>query len=168
MIAKNLIYQKSAKGSEAIATRQHGLSPKLRSVLILIDGKRDLQELIRISGMLGDTELLVGQLLDQGCIEAVGKTTQSAGPVSAPAPMSSGAAAPSSAVSLIEARRYAVRRLIDIVGPNADELCMRIESARSVSDFIAAVARAEAMVREFRGANAASAFAAEIRAHQPS
>ena len=40
MIQKNVVYHKSAKGAEAIATRQHGLSPKLRSMLILIDGKR--------------------------------------------------------------------------------------------------------------------------------
>lgn len=180
MIAKNLVYQKSAKGSEAIATRRHGLSPKLRSLLILIDGKRDYQELARISNTLGDTEQLLGQLLDEGCIEPVPKAARAAAalapkvavPVpihasasaSAPAP----AAAPASSVSLADARRHAVRRLIDIVGPNADEICMRIESARSVADFLAAVAQAEAMVRQFRGVNSAAEFAADMKAHQPS
>lgn len=174
MIAKNLVYQKSAKGSEAIATRQHGLSPKLRSLLILIDGKRDYPELARISNTLGDTEQLLGQLLDAGCIEPVPKAARAAAAlapkVAAPVPIhgSASAAAPATSISLADARRHAVRRLIDIVGPNADEICMRIESARSVADFLAAVAQAEAMVRLFRGANSAAEFAAEMKSHQPS
>lgn len=176
MIAKNLVYQKSAKGSEAIATRRHGLSPKLRSLLILIDGKRDYQELARISNTLGDTEQLLGQLLDEGCIEPVPKAARAAAalapkvavPVPIHAPASAPAAAPASSISLADARRHAVRRLIDIVGPNADEICMRIESARSVADFLAAVAQAEAMVRQFRGVNSAAEFAADMKAHQPS
>ena len=175
MIAKNLVYQKSAKGSEAIATRRHGLSPKLRSLLILIDGKRDYQELARISNTLGDTEQLLGQLLDEGCIEPVPKAARAAAglvpKVAVPVPIhasSAPAAAPASSISLADARRHAVRRLIDIVGPNADEICMRIESARSVADFLAAVAQAEAMVRQFRGVNSAAEFAADMKAHQPS
>lgn len=176
MIAKNLVYQKSAKGSEAIATRRHGLSPKLRSLLILIDGKRDYQELARISNTLGDTEQLLGQLLEEGCIEPVPKAARAAAAlapkVAVPVPIHASAsapvAAPASSISLADARRHAVRRLIDIVGPNADEICMRIESARSVADFLAAVAQAEAMVRQFRGVNSAAGFAADMKAHQPS
>lgn len=160
MTKKTLVYHKSAKGSEAIATRQHGLSPKLRSMLILIDGKRGFDELAKLSQ--GDTEQLLKQLLDQGFIEQVGTA---AGPVgAAPAPAST--ATP--AMTLQQAQRYASRRLTDVLGPNAEDLCLRIEGARNVHDFQVTVARAEAMVKQFRGATVAAEFTGEIQAHMPS
>lgn len=166
MIQKNLVYHKSAKGTEAIATRQHGLGPKLRSMLILIDGKRSFEELVRLSSMLGDTEELLGQLLDQGFIEPNAEAPSRAAtqPATAPPAPIAAAAAP---ISLPEAQRFVSRRLTDLLGPNADELCLKIESARTVKDFQSAVARAEGILRQYKSANAAAEFAAEVQAHMP-
>ena len=165
VIQKNLIYHKSAKGAEAIATRQHGLSPKLRSMLIMIDGKRSFEELVQVSQMLGNTEELLGQLLDQGFIEP--------GANAAPAP-SHAASAPAAlapaagpALTLAEAQRYVSHRLTDLLGPNADELCLRIEGAKNLHDFQVAVARAEGMLRQFKSADVAAAFSAEVHSHMP-
>lgn len=171
MIQKNLVYHKSAKGTEAIATRQHGLGPKLRSMLILIDGKRGFDELVRLSQMLGNTEDLLGQLLDQGFIEPVAGPAPAHAPAaaaahaataSAPAPLA--AAAP---ISLIDAQRFVSRRLTDLLGPNAEDLCLKIEAARTVKDFQSAVARAEGILRQYKSAHAAAEFAAEVQAHMP-
>lgn len=165
MIQKNLVYHKSVKGTEAIATRQHGLAPKLRSILILIDGKRSFEDLAKLSQMLGDTEQLLGQLLDQGFIEP-GAAAAPAAPVSsAPAPLA--AAKGHHAVSLTEAQRFAVRRLTDIMGPNAEELCLRIEAARNVHDLQVAIARAEGTLRQFVNSHTAAEFMADIQAHMP-
>lgn len=167
MIQKNLVYRKSAKGTEAIATRQHGLGPKLRSLLILVDGKRGFEELVRLSQILGDTEELLGQLLDQGFIEPVAGTTAAAAPVaapaSAPAPLT---AAP--AIKLIDAQRFVSRRLTDLLGPNAEDLCLRIEAARNLKEFQAAVGRAEGILRQYKSAHTAAEFAADVQAHMPS
>lgn len=164
MIQKNVVYHKSAKGTEAIATRQHGLGPKLRSMLILIDGKRSFEELVRLSAMLGDTEELLGQLLDQGFIEPVAAPARAAAPPVtaplAPAP----AAAP---ITLTEAQRFVSRRLTDLLGPNAEELCLKIEAARTVKDFQSAVARAEGILRQYKSAHTAAEFAADVQAHMP-
>jgi len=158
---KTLVYHKSAKASEAIATRQHGLGPKLRSMLILIDGKRGFDELAKLSQ--GDAEQPLKQLLDQGFIEQVGNAADgSVGTAPAPAPPAT------PAMTLQQAQRYASRRLTDVLGPNAEDLYLRIEGARNVHDFQVAVARAEAMVKQFRGANVAAEFNAEIQAHMPS
>lgn len=54
-VIQKLMYHKSAKGTEAIATRQHGLTPKLRTMLVLIDGKRSLEDLAKLSPQ-DDTE----------------------------------------------------------------------------------------------------------------
>lgn len=165
MIQKNLVYHKSVKGSEAIATRQHGLAPKLRSMLILIDGKRSFEELVKLSQMLGDTGQLLEQLLDQGFIEPGAAAAPAAHVSSAPASLA--AAAGPHATSLTEAQRFAVRRLTDIMGPNAEELCLRIEAARNVHDLQVAVAKAEGTLRQFVNSHAAAEFIADIQAHMP-
>jgi len=172
LIQKNLVYHKSAKGTEAIATRQHGLVPKLRSLLILVDGKRGFDELVRLSQVLGDTEELLSQLLDQGFIEPVAGQSPAAtthtgqaartAPTTAPAP--SAAAAP---IKLIDAQRFVSRRLTDLLGPNAEDLCLRIEAARNLKEFQAAVVRAEGILRQFKSAHTAAEFSAEVQAHMP-
>lgn len=162
VIQKNRVYRKSAKGAEAIATRQHGLGPKQRSMLILIDGKRGFDELARLAQAPGEAEQLLDHLLEHGFIEPSARVDETAPALAASAP-----AAGTGVFSLAEAQRFAVRRLTDILGPAAETLCLRIEGARNVQDYQTAVARAEAMVREFRGANAASDFAADMQAHKP-
>ncbi|HSV35106.1 MAG TPA: hypothetical protein VLI46_06095 [Ramlibacter sp.] len=166
MIQKSFIYQKSAKGAEAIATRQHGLAPKLRSMLILIDGKRSFADLAKISQMLGDTEQLLGHLLADGFIErGTAAAAPAQPPVSAPAPLAPATGA--QAASLVAAQRYVVRRLTDIMGPNAEDLCLRIEATRNVHDFQLVVGRAEGMLRQFVSSQAAAAFMADMQAHMP-
>lgn len=165
MFSKSAIYQKSAKGAEAIATRQHGLGPKARSMLIIIDGKRGFEELARLSGSQADAEPFLAQLLADGFIEeAPGSRPVPAAHAAGAAPLGEGAVP---RVTLQDARRFAVRRLTDILGPNAEEMCLRIEATRNVQDFNAAVGRAVGLMREFRGAQTAAAFAAEMQAQQP-
>jgi hypothetical protein len=158
---KNAIYHKSAKGVEAIATRQHGLLPKQRSMLIL---------LAKLSAMLGDTVQLLDELEAGGFIEAaagpepaVAVPRPAIQPVTAPSPL----APEAPAISLPDAKRLAVRKLTDAMGPMAEELCLRIEAARTAAEFQTAVARAEGMVRQARGPVTAAAFAAEVAAHSP-
>lgn len=161
---KTAIYHKSAKGSEAIANRSRDLLPKLRSMLILVDGKRGFDELAKLSAMLGDTEQLLTQLEADGFIEPV------AAPIAgstAPAAAAAAQAPAAQAVTLKEAQRFAVRLLTDIMGPNAEELCLRIEAAHNVAEFNAAIARAEGLLRQFHGAAVVAGFAAEIKAHRP-
>lgn len=166
MIQKNVVYHKSAKGSEAIATRQHGaLTPKQRSMLILIDGKRSFDELVRLSGMGGDTEQLLEQLLEQGLIEPGAVIAPAPAPTSAPAPLA--AASGKQAGTLAEAQRFVVRRLTDLLGPNAEELCLRIEATRNAHDLHVAVARAEGILRQYVSAHVAAEFMADAQAHMP-
>ncbi|MQA23294.1 hypothetical protein [Rugamonas rivuli] len=57
------IYDKTAKGREEIATRRDGLAPRLRSLLVLIDGRRTEEELLRNVAGLGLTIAAVHELL---------------------------------------------------------------------------------------------------------
>lgn len=162
---RNATFQKSAKGVEAIATRQHGLGPKQRSMLILVDGKRGFDELARLAAALGDPALLLDELAAGGFVEPVAGPGGS-GQQAMPAPTAGEAPAPP-VISLPDAKRLAVRKLTDAMGPMAEDLCLRIEGARTVPEFQAAVVRAEGLLRQARGGAVADAFAAEVSGQPP-
>jgi hypothetical protein len=156
VINKSALYRKSAKGTEAIAHRQHGLGPKMRSLLILIDGKRNFDELGRLSGTIGETQQLAEQLLADGFIEQAAVEA-----------VAVKAASPADAKALPHAKRFAVHRLTDVLGPMSEQLCMRIESTRTWEEFAAAIVHAEDMVRGIKGPQLAATISAEIQAHRP-
>jgi hypothetical protein len=173
VISKSAVYHKSARGSEALAKRDPALTPKLRSTLILVDGKRRFDELAKVAQVLGDAEQLLSALADLGFIEPVAGGVPEpvtmptpidvAGPASVPAPPPS----QYPAVPLAEAKRFAVRRLTDLLGPTGEDLCLRLEGARNAQEFMAVIHRAEGVLRDFGGARLAAQFATDIEAHRP-
>jgi hypothetical protein len=62
------IYDKTAKGREEIATRKYQLAPRLRTLLVLVDGHRPEEELLRNVAGLGLTASAMAELLDGGFI----------------------------------------------------------------------------------------------------
>ncbi|WP_332815420.1 hypothetical protein [Ramlibacter sp.] len=166
MVQKNAVYRKSARGAAALATRDPALSMRLRSLLILIDGKRSADELARLSASQEEVQQLFAQLLELGMIEPLPAPSPAAGATAGGQPPAS-AAPPARIVTLQEAQRAAVRGLTDLLGPTADDLCMRIESARTAQDLQAVIKRAELAIRTARGNQAAAAFMADMQAHRP-
>jgi hypothetical protein len=73
------IYVKTPKGIEEISSRSHGLSPRVRQTLILLDGKRDSDE---IAQMLpdGESETLLAKLIDGGFVVALQQATNETDP----------------------------------------------------------------------------------------
>ncbi|HSV70205.1 MAG TPA: hypothetical protein VLI72_08835 [Methylibium sp.] len=134
-------------------------------MLILVDGKRNFDALAKLGGILGEPDELLDQLLSQGFIESASAAPPAAAVAPSPGEPSSAKAA--AGLSLAEAQRYVARRLTDLLGPMGEDLCLRIERTRNVSDFNAAVAKAQGIVREFRGAEIAAGFAADVAAHRP-
>jgi hypothetical protein len=155
------IYRKSDKGTEAIATRGHGVGGKLRMLLITVDGKKTVEELARVAQGMGESIELVRQLEAEGLIELV-----SAG---APerAAVASAAAPAATAAGLGKVKALATRLLAEQLGPLADELAIRLEAARDIPQFVDAMKRAYAVVREVKGQAAADRFGAEIEAQMP-
>lgn len=167
MFNKQAIYHKTPKGVESIANRQSGLAPRLRSLLIMIDGKRSFADL---TALTGDCQALLEQLAQDGLIEPAGGAAPVAATPASVWPDSQAATtapAPLAAVSLPEAKRCATRLLVDMLGPTSEVLCMKIESAGNLADFVAAVKRAREIVRDVKGAGAAERFIAEIETRTP-
>jgi hypothetical protein len=168
---KDSVYRKSTEGAAALARRDPSLTPRLRSLLILVDGKRSTEELVRMAPTGTETEALLAHLESAGMLERAFATTEPA-PLreiaQTPAP-AEGSPAPiqTRTVPLAQAQRAAARRLTDLLGPEAETLCLRIESARTAQDLAALLQRAEAMVRSARGADAATAFTRHMQAYRP-
>ena len=152
------IYRKSEKGNEAIATRGHGVGGKLRMLLILVDGRKTVEELTRMAAGMGESADSLRQLLQDGLIElaAAGVAKPAAGP---------GGAAGG---DLGKVKPLATRLLVELLGPAADELAIRIEAAKDVPQFVDAMKRAYAAVRDIKGPAAADRFGAEVEAQMPS
>ena len=109
MVQKHSVFRKSALGAEALARRDAALALRLRSLLILVDGKRPVEELAKLSPTGPETDRLLEQLEQMGMIERA-----IAAPVE-PAEAADAAPAPirtrPRTVPLPEARRAAVRHL---------------------------------------------------------
>ena len=170
MFDKSLTYHKSARGTEAMATRNAALTPRLRSMLILVDGKRTYAELAKLGQLLGDYDQVLTQLADLGFIEPQAGTqprpTGAAAPAT-PAASTPGATPAAATVSLADAKRFAVRLLTDMLGPTGEAICIRIEDTRNAQEFMAAIQKAESMLRQIGSAQKAERFAAEMASRRP-
>jgi hypothetical protein len=62
------ILDKTDKGREEIASRKHGLAPRLRTLLVMIDGKHSQEDLLKQVSGLGLTEQSVNELMDGGFV----------------------------------------------------------------------------------------------------
>ena len=154
-----IIFRKTAKGVAEIETRAHRLTPRMRSTLIMVDGKRDAEDLRALVAQQADE--LLGALEQQGFIEAVGETlrTPAAAAGAGPALV---AREPTPALSIESARRIAVRTLNDELGPAAETMAIRIERARSLDELRPLLEQAVALVVSARGRAAGEAFAQRL------
>jgi hypothetical protein len=156
------IYRKSSKGVAEIETRAHRLAPRLRSALIVVDGRRSATELYKLIPQQAEDTL--ASLLEQGFIEAVAEKPGAA-PAAAQAAASAPAARPeprSSAVDFETRRRDAVRRLTDLVGPMGEALAMRMERSRSADEMRPMLALASQIIANTRGRQPAADYAARF------
>ncbi len=157
------IYSKTADGQNEIETRARRLTPRARSALILVDGKRSDAELGKL---VQQADEMLKSLLEQGLIEAIAtapsrSSAKDEGPSSVPGP----ASAPSPALAMVEfeaTRRDAVRAINDLLGPDAETLALKIERASDELQLRAALERAVAYIANARGGGAATQFAAKF------
>ena len=85
------IFDKTDKGREEIATRKYRLASRLRTLLVLVDGKHDERDLLAKVAGLGLDQQNLAELLRDGFIAATGNTDNATEQTGTPA--SSGAAA---------------------------------------------------------------------------
>jgi hypothetical protein len=160
-----LVYRKTSKGLSEIETRANRLVPRLRSALILVDGRRSGEELHKL--ILAQSQETFAALLEQGYIELV------AGPSPKPAlrdtsgtPTSPGtpSIAPGRAGSTLgpfeKHRREAVRYLNDHLGPMGEVVAIRIEKSHDWADLRRHLEAGAQMLQAARSSAAGREFVA--------
>jgi hypothetical protein len=149
------IYAKTANGQHEIDTRARRLTPRARSLLILIDGKRTHGDLAALVQQLDET---LPVLLESGLVEIVSSNPpRSATAKGSPVPPV--ANAPKAIEDLVTLRRAAVRAVNDLLGPTGETLALRLERAADATELRAALERAVAYIANARGGGAAAEFA---------
>lgn len=126
------VFAKTALGQQEIQSRTLGLSLLVRRALVLVDGKRSGAELGVFLVGKGEIEVVLSQLLELGCIEAVGTARAAPAPAAGPAPAApeatAGGAAPEiaglspvsarSAKDNEMARNFMINSINSIIGQN--------------------------------------------------
>ena len=178
---KNTLLVKTDKGRDALARRLPELGPRLRSVLIMVDGQRSRSELDKLSAGLGGGADLLEQLLAHGWIAA----PEPPAPFREPLPVSdtrvqgarqsppaAGAvptvdAAPAAPVvspplPFADARRLVVRFINDQVGPPGEALAIRVEACKTAVELRDQLPRIREGLKNHRSAATVQRFDADV------
>lgn len=168
---KNTLFVKTDQGREALTSRPPGLGPRLRSLLIMVDGKRPVAELDKLSGGEGSAAPLLEQLAAAGWVEPVqlAATAVPAAPAPASSPVQAEAveAAAVAPLPFSEARRMMVRFLNDQLGPMGEPLAMRVEACKTPVDLLTVLPRIRDGLSNLKGAATVQRFDQELVARLP-
>lgn len=152
------LFHKTAKGEEEISRRSHGLAPRARSLLIMVNGKLTGEDLEKRGISLGGGSDLFHILVDGGFIEPVAGSADMA--AAAPAVATLGPAHH-------EAIRFASHFIVEALGPAYDELGGRVESCKDPAKLGPLLESVRDVIEGNAGRKKAEAFWAGITARLP-
>jgi len=181
------IYRKTARGLAEIETRVYKLPPRLRSVLIMIDGRRTDTEVVQLMPQAAEA---LATLVQEDFIAEFARAGSTPGAVAAPpvAPSAPAtvvsAAAPAAARAAPAATTAAPERTVirgpqptfdamrrdllgafsERVGAAGEAMVVRLARARNATEFRALLPAAVQLVATLHGREAAEAFTARINA----
>jgi hypothetical protein len=167
---KQLIFFKTEQGREALTSRPAGLGPRLRSLLIMVDGKRSVAEFDKLLG--ADAAPLLEQLAAQGWVESEAAAPGAAvlnGAAGAPVgvPVLTDAVPATPALPFADARRLMVRFVNDQLGPMGEPLAMRIEGCKTPADLQAILPRVRDGLLNFKNAATVAQFDQDVASRLP-
>jgi len=171
-----LVYTKTPIGIAEISLRSAQLPMATRRVLIMIDGKRTIDDL-SIVVKPGEIEGVVATLENGGLIQRVsqlgaldvptiyGRESESSAGAAALGPVTAEGFddRDPNPITLEEVKRRAVRGLTDRLGPTADSLAMRLEECRTIEEFRYCVREAERFISSALGRDVAQEYLKSLR-----
>lgn len=170
---KQTVFVKTDQGRDALTSRPAGLGPRLRSLLIMVDGKRSVGELDRLLGSDGAAAPLLEQLAAEGWIEgsAAPAVPPAASPSASPAAVADGPATlpppTADALPFPEARRLVVRFINDQLGPMGEPLAIKVEGCKSATELLAMLPRIRDGLRNFKNAATVAQFDQDVAPRLP-
>lgn len=135
------IFDKTDKGREEIATRKHQLPSRLRSLLVMVDGKQQADDLLKKVAGIGLTADSINELLDNGFIQPAAQPALSASTAGdALSPVDEGTSVTSTALPEGQNQFQAIYQFYtetikSTIGLRGYALQLKVEKAASVDDF---------------------------------
>ncbi|WP_374404702.1 hypothetical protein [Niveibacterium sp.] len=168
---RDTVFFKTEAGAQEITARQIRLHPRVRSLLVLIDGKHRAGELLDTLQTIGVTEDSFKELISHGLIAGAG-TPAAAPEAVADAPDTEMPLAPAEAPTQAapadeqEQRRalyaYFNLHIRETLGLRGFMLQLQVEKAESLADYAAIRDQFLAAARKSKGDMAAAAMQAEL------
>jgi hypothetical protein len=155
MLDESLVFHKTARGAEEIGGAGRTLAAKLRRALILVDGVKSVADLAPMFRQ-GEIDAILAELQAGGYVSLEG------GAIADTSPQEAGAATAGGLQRFNEAKRAAMREVMDRLGPNGDSLAMKIERAGRPAELRSVLNEAERVMTAFVGEAAARAFVQKV------
>ena len=141
MVNPYACYAKTTEGADAVRNRTHGLSPRVRQLLIMIDGKRDVASLLQIfpADLLPD---MLDQLSDAGLVQLVEPAAASAAapavatavaPATTPAPLLPAAPGLADEDPFVLGQTFMVNLAKRILGVAGDPIIAKLHATHDVA-----------------------------------
>ena len=160
----NVRFTKTEKGQDEIRNRTHRLNPKLRQVLVLVDGSKPIGELVAAAASLGGDATVLELLVRDGFIAPIDGPPAAAAPVRPSAPPAVPPAMPAAAApaaddpAKVSAAKMAMRSYIKLAAGmlEARALNKLVDAVHSTDEALRCFA---ALRQRMAGADRAEALA---------
>jgi hypothetical protein len=134
------IFDKTDKGREEIATRKYQLASRLRTLLVLVDGKQSTADLLKKVSGLGLNEESMAELLNGGFIQNLTIFTATAAPDANPAAVSPELGLTEDILPPGESQFTAIyhfytETIRSMIGLRGYTLQLKVEKAASIDEF---------------------------------
>lgn len=130
----NTVYRKTQKGQEEIAQRTV-LGMRERTLLVMVDGKATVAELLARAQHMPDPPALLAKLIDGGFIATDAAAAPNPAAASAPSQAPAQAqAAPLEQQAMQQTMRYAERFLDQVLGPQSEALAEAIGKCKTLPE----------------------------------
>jgi type IV secretory pathway VirJ component len=144
------VFQKTEMGQAEVQKRLLGLSQRERNLLILIDGQRPLSQVLNVSSDLVMALSQIQSLIDRQLIEIASNPSGQTPLVSATGPLS--------AEAFLRRKMKASKALQNVLGPDADRLCLLLEACKTEEEFESRFEKTVEVVRQLRTPATAAGF----------
>jgi len=148
------VYRKTEKGSDEVRNRTHRVAPRLRQVLIMVNGEKTAGELERELATLGDIAGFLEQLEEKGFIAHDMQDVLIAphiDPATEPP-------ASDTDYDFDRLRGYLARGVLDALGPFGGDLLEQIGRVRALDDLKALIPECVRAIENSGGARRSEAF----------
>ena len=156
------LYRKTALGLAEIKDRKLKLSPRLRTMLILVDGVQTEEMLQEGAAGVGAPPDFIAQLVAAGLVERVGEVVEATRAAS-PMPRAADAGPRDAFTRFREAKAFMNTTIVDVLGIKSFLFTMKLERAAGIPDLVDLVDAYHAAMSGAKGEAYAKTMTARLK-----